>query len=239
MPSAERIALVERLVRENKSNKEIAEILGIKQSSVRSTIVKCGVERDKNKPCKIRGKPVGTANPKAMYCKECGRRMKSEYARKSAQRNMVEVTCGHCGKKFFGHEAAKFCSKLCYQKAVSEGKYNKVENRIRRKPGKIDIEIRICGKTNERRENVDYYEAREIWRKGWLGRGYAALVTVDGKLLDTIPKWYMGWQYISAQQAMAQAEVTSEEAAEREQAAYYKGWQDCKQYYLENFGGIN
>ena len=37
-------------------------------------------------------------------------------------------------------------------------------------------------------ENVDYYEAREIWRKGWLGRGYAALVTVDGKLLDTIPK---------------------------------------------------
>ena len=71
---------------------------------------------------------------------------------------------------------------------MSEGKYNKVENRIRRKPGKIDIEIRICGKTNERRENVDNYEAREIWRKGWLGRGYAALVTVDGKLLDTIPK---------------------------------------------------
>lgn len=106
----------------------------------------------------------------------------------SAQRNMVEVTCKYCGKKFFGHEAAKFCSKVCYQKAVSEGKYNKVENRIKRKPGKIDIEIRICGKTNDRMENVDYYEAREIWRKGWLGRGYAALVTVDGKLLDTIPK---------------------------------------------------
>ena len=188
MPSAERIALVERLVRENKSNKEIAEILGIKQSSVRTTIVRCGVERDKNKPCKICGKPVGTANPKAMYCKECGRRMKSEYARKSAQRNMVEVTCGYCGKKFLGHESSKFCCKLCYQKAVSEGKYNKVENRIRRKPGKIDIEIRIGGKTSERRENVDYYEAREIWRKGWIGRGYAALVTVDGNLLDTIPK---------------------------------------------------
>ena len=188
MPSAERIALVERLVRENKSNKEIAEILGIKESSVRSTIVKCGVERDKNRPCKMCGKPVGTANPKAMYCKECGRRMKSEYARKSAQRNMVEVTCGYCGKKFFGHESSKFCSKVCYQKAVSEGKYNKVENRVRRKPGEIDIEIRICGKTNDRMENVDYYEAREIWRKGWLGRGYAALVTVDGKLLDTIPK---------------------------------------------------
>lgn len=42
MPSAERIALVERLVRENKSNKEIAEILGIKQSSVRSTTTRQG-----------------------------------------------------------------------------------------------------------------------------------------------------------------------------------------------------
>ena len=189
MPSAERIALVERLVRENKSNKEIAEILGIKQSSVRSTIVKCGVERDKNKPCKICGKPVGTANPKAMYCKECGRKMKSEYARKSAQRNMVEVTCGYCGKKFLGHESSKFCSKLCYhQKAVSEGKYNKVENRIKRKPGKIDIEIRICGKTNDRMENVDYYEAREIWHDGWIGQGYAALVTVDGHRLETLPQ---------------------------------------------------
>ena len=28
-----------------------------------------------------------------------------------------------------------------------------------------------------------------------------------------------------------------EEAAEREQAAYYKGWQDGKNYYLEKFGG--
>lgn len=49
--------------------------------------------------------------------------------------------------------------------------------------------------------------------------------------------WYMGWQYILAQQAMAQAEVTAEEAAKLEQAAYYKGWQDGKNYYLENFGG--
>lgn len=49
--------------------------------------------------------------------------------------------------------------------------------------------------------------------------------------------WYMGWQYILAQQEMAQAAVTAEEAAEQEQAAYFKGWQDCKNYYLENFGG--
>jgi hypothetical protein len=38
---------------------------------------------------------------------------------------------------------------------------------------------------------------------------------------------------------VAQAEITAEEQERREQAAYYNGWQDCKQYYLENFGGIN
>jgi hypothetical protein len=38
---------------------------------------------------------------------------------------------------------------------------------------------------------------------------------------------------------VAQAEITAEEQERREQAAYYKGWQDCKNYYLENFGGIN
>nr|DAH50918.1 MAG TPA: hypothetical protein [Caudoviricetes sp.] len=49
----------------------------------------------------------------------------------------------------------------------------------------------------------------------------------------------MGQLQIKTQMAVAQAEVTAEEAAKREQAAYYKGWQDGKQYYLENFGGIN
>ena len=36
---------------------------------------------------------------------------------------------------------------------------------------------------------------------------------------------------------VAQSEITAEEQERREHAAYYKGWQDCKQYYLENFGG--
>lgn len=36
---------------------------------------------------------------------------------------------------------------------------------------------------------------------------------------------------------VTQAEITAEEQERREQASYYKGWQDCKQYYLENFGG--
>lgn len=42
-----------------------------------------------------------------------------------------------------------------------------------------------------------------------------------------------------AVQAASAAEITAEEQERREQAAYYKGWQDGKQYYLENFGGIN
>lgn len=38
---------------------------------------------------------------------------------------------------------------------------------------------------------------------------------------------------------VAQAEITAEEQERREQAAYYKGWQDGKQYYLEEFGGYD
>ena len=35
---------------------------------------------------------------------------------------------------------------------------------------------------------VDYYEARGIWHRGWIGQGYAALVTVDGHRLETLPQ---------------------------------------------------
>ena len=34
----------------------------------------------------------------------------------------------------------------------------------------------------------DYYDAREIWRRGWIGQGYAALITVDGHRLETLPQ---------------------------------------------------
>ena len=35
---------------------------------------------------------------------------------------------------------------------------------------------------------MDYYEAREIWHRGWIGQGYAAMVTVDGHRLETLPQ---------------------------------------------------
>ena len=66
--------------------------------------------------------------------------------------------------------------------------------------------------------------------KHWLA--VILIVVFAGLLL-----WYMGWQYISAQKAMAQAEVTAEEAAKLEQAAYYKGWQDGKSYYVDEDAG--
>lgn len=46
------------------------------------------------------------------------------------------------------------------------------------------------------------------------------------------------WQLERACEA-AVAEITAEEQERREQAAYYKGWQDGKQYYLDEFGGMN
>lgn len=72
------------------------------------------------------------------------------------------------------------------QKPTFEGQ--SAEEFIKRWDGKIDIEIRVCGKTTERRESVDYFEAREIWHDGWIGRGYAALITVDGHRLETLPQ---------------------------------------------------
>ena len=38
---------------------------------------------------------------------------------------------------------------------------------------------------------------------------------------------------------VAQADITAEEQERREQSAYYQGWQDGKQYYLEEFGGYD
>lgn len=96
--------------------------------------------------------------------------------------------CEYCGKDYFGQPGQKYCSKQCYKDAAASGKYKRPKNWIKRRDGKIDIEIRVCGKTTERRESVDYYEARGIWHRGWIGQGYAALVTVDGQRLETLPQ---------------------------------------------------
>ena len=104
---------LEQLVREGKTNREIALILDLDYGSVASILYRYGIKRDPNRPCKRCGGPIGSTNTRQLYCKECQKAMDSIRAR---------------------------------------------------------------------------YEAREIWHDGWIGRGYAALITVDGHRLETLPQ---------------------------------------------------
>lgn len=187
-PSACDPEFLEQLVKEGKTNREIALILDLDYGSVARILSRFGIKRDPNRPCKRCGGPIGSTNTRQLYCKDCQKAMDTIRARKSSMKKAEPKKCEYCGKDFFGQPGQKYCSKQCYKDAVRTGKYKRPKNWLKRRDGKIDIEIRVCGKTTERRERVDYYEAREIWHRGWIGQGYAALVTIDGKLLDTIPK---------------------------------------------------
>ena len=43
----------------------------------------------------------------------------------------------------------------------------------------------------------------------------------------------------SAAEAVEAALLAEGEGARREQQAYYRGWRDCKQYYLDRLGGTS
>lgn len=146
---------LEQLVREGKTNREIALILDLDYGSVAPILSRYGIKRDPNRPCKRCGGPIGSTNTRQLYCKECQKAMDSIRARKSSMKKAEPKKCEYCGKDYFGQPGQKYCSKQCYKDAAASGKYKRPKNWIKR----------------------------------------------------------------------------------REQAAYYKGWQDCKQYYLENFGG--
>lgn len=180
--------LLEQLVREGKTNREIALILDLDYGSVAPILSRYGIKRDPNRPCKRCGGPISSTNTRQLYCKECQKAMDSIRARKSSMKKAEPKKCEYCGKEYFGQPGQKYCSKQCYKDAAASGKYKRPKNWIKRRDGKIDIEIRVCGKTTERRESVDYFEAREIWHDGWIGRGYAALITVDGHRLETLPQ---------------------------------------------------
>nr|DAW18103.1 MAG TPA: Double zinc ribbon protein [Caudoviricetes sp.] len=129
-----------------------------------------GIRRDKQRPCKMCGKPVNSSHPKTVYCEECRKKAANECAKRSARKYSTKKTCEYCGKEFRARTSQKYCSQACYRKAVAEGKYKRTKNWLRRRDGKIDIEIRIAGKTSDRLEGVDYYDAREIWPVAGLGR---------------------------------------------------------------------
>ena len=180
--------ILEQLVREGKTNREISLILDLDYGYVAQILSRHGIKRDPNRPCKRCGGPIGSINTRQLYCKDCQKAMDSIRARKSSMKKAEPKKCEYCGKDYLGRTGQKYCSKQCYKDAVAAGKYKRPKNRIKRRDGKIDIEIRIGGKTTERRENVDYFEAREIWHDGFLGEGYAAKVFVDGVWLETIPQ---------------------------------------------------
>lgn len=185
---SDRRELAAKMVAEGRTNREIADVLDMNYTSVSQALARWGIKRDASRACRRCGNPIGTANPLRLYCPDCRRKMDTVWTANSNQRRGTLKSCEYCGTEFRARTSQRYCSQTCYRKAVAEGKYKRPQTWLQRRSGKIDIEIRIAGKTSDRLEGVDYYDAREILHRGWLGQGYAALVTVDGKLLNTIPQ---------------------------------------------------
>lgn len=137
---------LEQLVREGKTNREISLILDLDYGYVAQILSRYGIKRDPNRPCKRCGGPIGSTNPRQLYCKDCQKAMDSIRARKSSMKKAEPKKCEYCGKEYFGQPGQKYCSKQCYKDAAASGKYKRPKNWIKRRDGKIDIEIRVCGK---------------------------------------------------------------------------------------------
>ena len=59
--------LLEQLVREGKTNREIALILDLDYGSVAPILSRYGIKRDPNRPCKRCGGPIGSTNTRQLY----------------------------------------------------------------------------------------------------------------------------------------------------------------------------
>lgn len=181
-------AMVRQMVAEFKSNGEIAAAAGKSIVWAKNYLAKRGIKRATERPCKRCGKVFKRACGSQIHCPDCRKQLEREYqaevARRKADR-VVEPTehiCQNCGKTFYAKANRRYCSPECYHAAKPESKKHKM------RCGRIDLEIRISGKTTERMEDMGWREARQIWHRGWLGGGYCALVYVDGARLDTVPK---------------------------------------------------
>ena len=75
---------LEKLVREGKTNREIALILDLDYGSVAPILSRYGIKRDPNRPCKRCGGPISSTNTRQLYCKECQKAMDSIRARRSS-----------------------------------------------------------------------------------------------------------------------------------------------------------
>lgn len=81
---------LEKLVREGKTNREISLILDLDYGYVAQILSRYGIKRDPNRPCKRCGGPIGSTNPRQLYCKECQKAMDSIRARKSSMKKAEE-----------------------------------------------------------------------------------------------------------------------------------------------------
>lgn len=133
----ERMELVKQLVADGKTNAEIADILGTGVRTVADMLYRWGIRRDKQRPCKMCGKPVTSSHPKTVYCEECRKKAASECAKRSARKYSTKWICEYCGKEFFGRQTAKYCSQACYRKAVASGKHKRPQNWLKRCTGDL------------------------------------------------------------------------------------------------------
>ena len=82
----ERMELVKRLVADGNTNAEIANILDTGVRTVADMLYRWGIRRDKQRPCKMCGKPVNSSHPKTVYCEQCRKNAASECAKRSAMK---------------------------------------------------------------------------------------------------------------------------------------------------------
>ena len=85
-PSACAPEFLEQLVKEGKTNREIALILDLYYGSVAQILSRYGIKRDPNRPCKRCGGPIGSTNTRQLYCKDCQKAMDTIRARKSSMK---------------------------------------------------------------------------------------------------------------------------------------------------------
>lgn len=106
---------LEQLVREGKTNREIALILDLDYSSIARILCRYGIKRDPNRPCKRCGGPIGSINTRQLYCKECQKAMDSIRAQQSRLKKAEPKKCEYCGKDYFRPAGAKVLLKAMLQ----------------------------------------------------------------------------------------------------------------------------
>lgn len=148
---------------------------------------KLGVQWTRAIRCIECGEIIPGAQRSGRRCESCQKKAAARSLAEYENRNKATHICPTCKKEFVANINRKYCSPACYRKDRAKSGF--LKRRLKYDPNsRIDIDVYVCGKVKEHRENVDYFEAREIWHDGFLGEGYAAKVFVDGVWLETIPQ---------------------------------------------------